>query len=261
MDSKRLRIPLWLLVTVFIVLVLGQVTYYFYTNNMLGDLVQTFNPASIEHPKLSNRNEILRILSLNHKRLQFTDITPYLTEGEVEPCTITKGCFELYNWREDTWYSNLNKRRPLPAIQNDQNFLVIGLNIRSIYGPGGILLMPDEWFIESYETQNLFISVSDENSRLIIEAKSDETGQKYVLSDETKEKDFFTHLYLVIDKQGKYIALSDKNFSRLSRYIDVNMVTGDAFPRGIFPNGQIYLGYKAAPNSYIYIPKIEFSPL
>lgn len=244
---------------VLIVVVLGQVAFYLYSNKKVSTAVNKIFVPSIKTPKLTDRQRILKVLDEKVSTLNYVDLSGYFNEEQLEPCNVTENCFEYYNPR-DEWYAYTHNEKPLPAIPTKENYFVLRVTMRAIPDGAGITLMPYPASAIHYDPQRIFIGLDNNNTLLTVEIKSDETDTAYTIIDEQFDTLFpITTLYIVLDRQGKYLAISDDLFTRVSKYIDIDAASGGAFPRGLFPEGKAYLGYGTGSHSYLFIPKILYA--
>lgn len=244
---------------ILIVVVLGQIGFYLYTNKKISTAVNRIFVPSVKTPKLTDRQTILKVLDNKVPSLNFTDLSSYFFGAQTEPCSITKNCFEYYN-NKDEWHAYTYNDKPLPAVPTKENYFVIRVSMRAIPDGAGITLMPYPASALHYDPQRIFIGLDNNNTLLTVEIKSDETGTAYTVIDEQFDVLFpITTLYIVLDRQGKYLAISDDLFIRFSKYIDIDAASGGAFPRGLFPEGKAYLGFGAGTHSYLFIPEILYA--
>lgn len=100
----------------------------------------------------------------------------------------------------------------------------------------------------------LFIGFSADKKKLYISAFDGKSGTPITLL--YKEiKGFISSLVIRFNRNGKNLSISDEKNNLIVK-IDVNSVSKNRFPQGLFPEGKLYLGYGIASHSALKIQKM-----
>jgi hypothetical protein len=105
----------------------------------------------------------------------------------------------------------------------------------------------------------LFIGIADNGSLLHIDISDKSTTSPLTLFD-GKLKNADKSLRFIFGEDGINFKIFDSSGSLLGK-VDINEITDNRFPQGLFPDKKIYLGYGAAPKSYLTIEKFLFKPI
>ncbi len=164
-------------------------------------------------------------------------------------CIDEINCFFSSNISEKEWKSGLDKDFPITT----SGPFIVKLNFNGDQGPSGVNLNGqvsknnDIWWKGS---SNIFLGIGNTGKRLYIDAKNNSAEPTLIFDKTFDEK--LGGVYVMFDETGKYFLVTDLSYNKLV-YIDLNKVTKDRFPDGLFPNKEFHIGYSIAPQSNLVI--------
>jgi hypothetical protein len=164
-------------------------------------------------------------------------------------CPDEINCFFSSNISEKEWKSGLDKDFPITT----SGPFIVKINFNGDQGPSGVNLNGQVsknngiWWKGS---SNIFFGIGNEGKRLYIDAKNN-SSEPTLIFDKVFDKKL-GGIYVMFDEAGKYFLVTDLTYNKLV-YVDLNEVTKDRFPDGLFPNKEFYVGYSIAPQSNLVI--------
>jgi len=170
---------------------------------------------------------------------------------------INPNCIELNN-QENNW---LQYDASSSAYIDIKGPFVVRISLTNKNDLTGIFLHgkrnkpSDEWWQNIY---SFFIGTMNDGKHLYVDAK-DGTSEKPLLLFE-KDTDNITVFNIFFDKNGKNILITDEQYQVIA-YLDVNKITKNKFPNGLFPENKVYLGTGAAPKSYLFLLDFSIIPI
>lgn len=212
-------------------------------------------PVEINQSAFKSGNLVKEyILSAQAKKQDFVsyyDLLKKLMVGSNDKC-LAKDCFELENTTDD-WISDSDTTFPVIVTSP----FLMRLNIVGNKAISGINLSGRAAEKNQYELwwndqNSLFVSVGvgSGGKQLYLGARIN-GSLSYELYSHTFDK-FILGVYILFDQKGKYILITDLAYNRLA-FIDVNKVTNNKFPDGLFPDNKLYIGYGVPPKSNLII--------
>jgi len=173
--------------------------------------------------------------------VSYYDLLKKLMVGSKDKC-LAKDCFELENTTED-WISDVDIDSPITITSP----FLMRLNIVGNKAISGINLSGRVTEKNQYELwwnnpNSLFVSIGigGGGKQLYVDARSN-GSLPYELYSHNFDK-FILGIYILFDQKGKYILITDLAYNKIA-FIDINKVTGNKFPDGLFPDNKLYVGY------------------
>lgn len=158
-------------------------------------------------------------------------------------------CFQLHNQLTEWWLAKSDKDFPIKI----SGPFIVRLNFYGSKEPSGVSFDGKlsnniyEWWSGLI---TVFFGVGEDGKRLYIDAKNN-NKEPFVLYDKTFEKKI-EGIYILFDEEGKNFLVTDLWFNEIAS-IDVNKITDNKFPQGLFPDKQFYIGYAVAPMSDLIV--------
>ncbi len=166
----------------------------------------------------------------------------YLKKTPIEKkCSFSSSCLILNNIGS-TWWGDSSSSATL--INSP---FVVKVSLQNKDGLGGIVLYgritekPPWW----KDIKSIFIGTSIEGKRLYSDSKNGTSEKPYLILDKFLNKPLNT-LYIFFNQDGKNLIITDEAYETLA-YLDVNRLTNNAFPNGLFPDKKLYVGFAVAP--------------
>lgn len=225
MSQTPIKIFLFLLIVVLL-----ELGYYFFNNSPGYDLTQD-----------------------KVKKQQLLDFIPIIKKGplsSINVCSLISICGEQTN-TENIWKLS-NFSSPVPI----QKTFGIKITLKNKKNLTGLNLYANDNTKENSgnKQKSIFIGLINEGKNLHVEAHSDISEQIFNLADMAFTKPLST-LYLIFYERGKYVLIVDNSFKPIT-YLNINNLTGNKFPKGIFREKKLFLGFGLAPQSNFSI--LEF---
>ncbi len=251
-KMQRVLVVLFIFFLIVGIAELGYYLYLIFLPKSSTPAIQKETPVTTKIPaNISSEEKYLLSLIPKAKvrREEFYNGVDYLRQPGDKKCFLALNCLEIDN-KENLWldYKNTSSSSAIPL---NGPFLVrlsiLGKNdIAGISLSGEINDSLSDWW---KNIKIIFISLGNGNTRLYIDAKNGSSIEPIHILDKPLPVKI-SLLNLFFDKNGQHILITNENYEVLD-FIDINELTGNQFPNGIFPNQQIYLGYGIAPKSYL----------
>lgn len=173
-------------------------------------------------------------------------------------CKITDNCFE-YNNPDKSWLTRIATNS---AVTVNEPF-AIKVSQQNTGNLSGVLLYGR---LQPHDTDSwwkgiiaLFIGVDYKNNLLYLDIKNGQSKKPITLLDKSYPP-LSRVLYFIFDNNGKNILVTDEAYNQLAT-IDINQITNNMFPQGIFPDNKFYVGFSTNANSSIRIYNLSVMPL
>ncbi len=181
----------------------------------------------------------------------FVSFNNFLKEvmKDTTNCNTQNNCFQSYNLEKEGWKNDTDADFP---ISISGPFLV-KLNFYGSKDLAGVFLRgrtsknKNVWWEGIIET---FIGIGDGGRRLYADTKNN-SKDPVILFDTTFDKKI-EGVYILFNEKGTSFLVTDLAFNKIA-YIEVNKITDNKFPEGLFPDKQSYIGYAIAPLSDLKI--------
>lgn len=172
-------------------------------------------------------------------------------------CSLMSNCVEIDNMKKSNW---LPYNSSSTHIRINYPFL-IKLRIKNKNNVSGIALFErvDSPTSQSWKIlSKFFFGLNANGNQITVDAQDGATGVFFNLVE--KEVKNITTFNIFFDKNGKHILVTDDKYQHLA-YLDVNQITKNQFPNGLFPYGKIYLNAVASPYSYLFLSELSIIPI
>lgn len=183
-----------------------------------------------------------------HDFFSYTNFLKALMIGNKK-CLTQKDCFILDNVAKE-WKKDVDKDFPITI----SGPFIARLNFSGDKGPSGISLYGrlsksgEPWW---KDIKNIFFGIGNGGKRLYIDAKNGEKKGPFFLYDNVFAKKI-EGIYILFNKAGTSFLVTDLSYNKIV-FIDLNKVTNNKFPQGLFPYRQFYISYSIAPLSDLVV--------
>lgn len=259
----------WTIFTVALVITAAELFYlFFYKQQAPGSknifhggsatLVKAIGLPKVPDEKIASQSgdpakEII-IEALEEKR-NFVPFNNFLETvmNRSNDCVRSKKCFKLDNQAKKAWKNDIDKDFPIPI----SGPFVVKMQMSGKNGPSGISLsgrLSKNDKIWWQGIKSIFFGIGKNGKRLYIDAKSNDPNS-VVLFDKTFDNTI-EGIYIVFDKKGATFLVTDLKYNKIA-FVNINRVTKNRFPFGLFPDGLLYIGYAVAPSSDLHIDDLS----
>lgn len=238
MTKKTPSFSIFMIVTIIFIII--STLYYFYSR-----ILPLFN----NDKKEDLRNNLLS----NFEVLNSTFYGQRILENAgkfMTPCAETTYCSEFKN-DSNNWTGFFNYNNPV--FLSEYNLIFISFQNKD--GKAGINLIgkisndPNKWWLDRSG-----ITINSQNEYLEIDADSGTSHNPVILYLEkfpANEKGF-QEIIIYLDKLGNIISIYDKKGSLIKNFKYTNLNLNNK-SNGFFPEGKIFIGLTAEPNSTLRI--------
>lgn len=253
-SQKILRI---VFVVLFLIL-LAEVFYFFVyrpTNTKKAPTQVVLPTKPPEAPNNVNQvgDFIARAKAENQVFVSYYGALRKLMAGSTDKCALGT-CFELANPSETDWISEVDREN---AVSVSDPF-VVRLHLSADgENPAEISLSGRVANINQYEEwwrnpNIIFVSIGfgNKGKQMYIGARN-KGSSPYSFYDHDFDKPV-KDIYLLFDQGGKRIVIADPEYNVIAD-LDINKITSNKFPEGLFPDRKLYIGYGIAPKSNLVI--------
>lgn len=259
---------------ILLIAVVSELIYLFYYKTPISQTISQNIPLPTPIPSISVKSStktnytvgISSIIKVESGQKLKNIITEAKTKGQeftsdlsilnglsqAENCTFdleTKKCFQLHNQEEKTWKTISDSDLPI-SISGP---FIVKLNFNGTKGVAGIDLNGRPGGKNGNWWENLdqiFFGIGDDGKHFYIDAKNN-GKDPFVLYDKIFDKKI-DGVYVLFNETGTSFLVTDLSFNEIT-FIDLNKVTNNKFPEGLFPDKQFYIGYTIAPLSDLVV--------
>lgn len=199
-----------------------------------------------------NGDQVKEIVSVAKKNGRiFTSYTNFLKAVMVgnKNCLAEKKCFQLNNTTKKEWKNDTDKDFPITI----SGPFVMRLNYYGHKEPSGISIdmgikKDDEYWWEN--VKNIFFGIGKDGRQLYIDAKNNSPDPLLIYENTFDKK--IEGIYILFNEIGTSFLITDLSYNKIA-FIDINEVTNNKFPDGLFPDKNFYIGYAIAPLSNLVV--------
>ncbi len=244
-----------------IVAILGELTYLtLAVNRPRSSTIPTGQPE--QNPPLSqqeSQNPVTKFINQLKTSRNYVDCLTILKKIQKgKRCDFGKDCVDFDNRNYSLWHTDMEENEPV-AISSPFAFR---LTLTSENGMAGVFLNgtplnhSQSWW---KNIRSLFVGVDTHSGIIYIDVKNGSSPNPIVILNK-KLNSLQTQFVLFSDLKGENFWLTDASFSLIYRF-NLNQVTNQTFPGGMFPDQKIYIGYGTAGKTYLLINQLQYVPL